>query len=39
MFNNYLHIAWRNLRKHRAFSFINGMGLAVGMAACLLLLQ
>ena len=39
MFYNYLHIAWRNLRKHRAFSFINGIGLALGMAACLLLLQ
>jgi len=33
MLLNYLKIAWRNLKKHKAFSFINIFGLAVGMAA------
>ncbi len=31
MFFNYLKIAFRNLRKHRAFSIINVAGLAIGM--------
>ncbi|MDB5061957.1 MAG: hypothetical protein JWP67_1800, partial [Mucilaginibacter sp.] len=33
MLKNYLKIAWRNLQKHKAFSFINIFGLAVGIAA------
>jgi putative ABC transport system permease protein len=37
MFKNYLKIAFRNLKKHRGYSFINIVGLAIGMAACLLL--
>ncbi|WKZ58586.1 MAG: ABC transporter permease [Cyclobacteriaceae bacterium] len=37
MFRNYLAIAIRNLLKHKAFSFINIGGLAVGMACCVLL--
>ncbi|MBC7923514.1 MAG: ABC transporter permease, partial [Ferruginibacter sp.] len=39
MLRNYLTIALRNLLRHRAFSFINIFGLAIGMAACLLILQ
>jgi putative ABC transport system permease protein len=39
MFRNYLLIAWRNLKKNRVFSFINILGLSIGMAACLLILQ
>ncbi|TSJ41080.1 FtsX-like permease family protein [Mucilaginibacter corticis] len=39
MIKNYLRIVFRNLAKHTAFSFINIVGLAVGMAACLLILQ
>jgi putative ABC transport system permease protein len=39
MIKNYLKIAWRNLLKHRGFSFINITGLALGMASCLLILQ
>jgi putative ABC transport system permease protein len=39
MFKNYLLIAFRNLSKNKAFSFINIVGLAIGMAACLLILQ
>ena len=37
MFKNYLKTAWRNLLKHKVFSFINIMGLTVGMAACFLI--
>jgi putative ABC transport system permease protein len=37
MIKNYLKIAFRNLWRHRAFSFINIMGLSVGMAACFLI--
>lgn len=39
MIRNYLRVIFRNLAKHKAFSFINITGLAVGMAACLLILQ
>jgi len=37
MIKNYLKIAWRNLMKNKVFSFINIMGLAVGMTACFLI--
>ncbi|MEO6719471.1 MAG: ABC transporter permease [Ferruginibacter sp.] len=36
---NYLKTAWRNIRKNKIFSFINVAGLAIGMAACILILQ
>jgi putative ABC transport system permease protein len=39
MFKNYLKITFRNLWKHKSFSAINIFGLAIGMAACLLILQ
>jgi putative ABC transport system permease protein len=39
MLRNYLTIAYRNLKKSKLFSIINIMGLALGMAACLLILQ
>lgn len=39
MFSNYFKIAYRNLQKHKVFSLINILGLAIGMAACLLILQ
>jgi putative ABC transport system permease protein len=32
MFKNYIKIAFRNIRRHKGFSFINIIGLAVGMA-------
>jgi putative ABC transport system permease protein len=38
MLQNYLTIALRNLRKHKTFSFINIMGLAIGISTCLLIL-
>jgi putative ABC transport system permease protein len=37
MLKNYLKIAFRNLWRKKAFSFINITGLAIGMASCFLL--
>ena len=37
MFKNYLKIAWRNLFRNKASSFINIGGLAVGMAVAMLI--
>ena len=37
MIRNYLKIAFRNLWRHKGFSFINIMGLTVGMTACFLI--
>ena len=39
MFGNYLKIAFRSLVKRRFFSALNILGLAIGMAACLLIFQ
>ncbi len=39
MLKNYFKIGFRNLRLHKTFSFINIMGLAVGMTACFLIFQ
>jgi putative ABC transport system permease protein len=38
MFKNYLKMAIRNLIRHKTFSFINIIGLAVGMACTILIL-
>jgi len=37
MFKNYVKIAWRNLVKSKVYSFINIIGLSVGMAVALLI--
>src|SRR5215813_12575843 len=37
MFSNYFKIALRNLRKNKGFSAINIIGLAMGLATCLLI--
>ena len=37
MFKNYLKVALRTVRKQKGYAFINIAGLAVGMAACLLI--
>jgi len=37
MLKNYFKTAFRNLWKHKVFSFINLTGLAVGMTACFLI--
>jgi putative ABC transport system permease protein len=39
MLRNHFKIAWRNLVKHPVHSLINTAGLAIGLAACLLILQ
>ena len=37
MFRSYLKIAWRNFVSNKAFTAINMVGLALGMATCLLI--
>ena len=37
MIRNYLKLAWRNLKKNKAFSFINIFGLSIGLACCMLI--
>jgi putative ABC transport system permease protein len=38
MIKNYLRIAFRNIGRHKGYSFINIFGLALGMACCILIL-
>src|SRR5260370_42669136 len=38
MLKNYLKVAFRNLWKNKGFSFINIVGLAIGMASAILIL-
>ena len=38
MIQNYPKTAFRNIKKHKGYSFINIAGLAVGMACCILIL-
>lgn len=38
MFKNYLTTAFRNIIRHRLYSAINVIGLAVGLAACVLIM-
>ena len=38
MIKNYFKIAWRNLTRNKAFSFLNISGLAIGMASAVLIL-
>ena len=38
MLKNYFKIAFRNLSKHKGYTFINVTGLAVGMTCCLFIL-
>ncbi len=38
MFKNYLMTAFRNLSRHKGHTFINVIGLGVGMAACILIM-
>jgi len=38
MFQNHLKIAFRNVWRNKAYSFINISGLAIGMACCILIL-
>ncbi len=38
MLKNYFKIAFRNIRRHKGYSFINIAGLAIGMACTILIL-
>jgi putative ABC transport system permease protein len=38
MWQNYLTVAYRALSRHKVYAFINIFGLALGLAACLLIL-
>ncbi len=38
MLKSYIKIAFVNLKKHKAFSFINIAGLGIGIACCILIL-
>jgi len=38
MFRNYLKIAWRSLIKNMLSSFINVIGLSIGISACMVIL-
>ena len=37
MFKNYLTVAIRNLARHKAYSFINVIGLTIGLACSIVL--
>ena len=37
MLRNYFRIAFRNLMKHKTFSFINILGLTIGIAVCMMI--
>jgi len=37
MLKNYLKVALRNIKRYKAYSFINISGLAVGLACCILI--
>ncbi|MFC2166334.1 ABC transporter permease [Acidobacteriota bacterium] len=37
MVKNYFRIAFRNILRHKGYSFINIVGLALGMACCILI--
>lgn len=38
MFTNYIKVALRNLRRHKLYSLIIILGLAIGLTACILIL-
>ncbi len=38
MFQNYLKVAFRSIWRHKFYSLINVLGLAVGLGACMLIL-
>lgn len=39
MLKNYIKTAFRNIKRHKGYSFINIFGLATGMTVCLLMLM
>ena len=39
MFRNYWRTAWRMLAKNKSFTIVNIGGLAIGLTACIVILQ
>ena len=39
MLRNYLTIAWRNMMRQKGYTLINVLGLAIGMATCILIVR
>ena len=39
MLGNHLRVAWRSLWNHKGYTFVNVLGLAIGMACCGLILR
>src|SRR6185437_3486894 len=39
MIRNYFKIAWRNLARNKGYTTLNLLGLAIGIASCLILFQ
>ena len=37
MLRNYIRIAWRNITRHKVYTTINVLGLALGICACLII--
>src|SRR5450432_595612 len=37
MLKNYFKVAWRNLKKNKLYSFVNIVGLTVGITSCVLI--
>lgn len=37
MIKSYIKIAWRNLKKNRLYTFVNVIGLTIGVVSCLLI--
>jgi putative ABC transport system permease protein len=37
MLKNYFKMAWRNIARHRAYTFINILGLSIGLSVCLVI--
>lgn len=38
MFKNYFKTTWRNIRKNKLFSFINILGLSLGIVTCFIIM-
>ncbi|MCP4726575.1 MAG: ABC transporter permease [bacterium] len=38
MLKNYIKTTFRNIRRHKSFSFFNILGLSIGMTSCILIL-